>query len=74
MWGSGIKTGGFVYMKTVISILIVLVMVGILYFLMIMPALGQKALQKEGFVPCGRVYMADGAPRIGFQKLLQESD
>ena len=34
-------------MKTVISILIVLVMVGILYFLMIMPALGQKALQKE---------------------------
>ncbi len=34
----------------------------------------QKALQKEGFVPCGRVYMADGAPRIGFQKLLQESD
>ncbi len=34
----------------------------------------QKALRKEGFVPCGIVYMQDGSPRIGFQKLLQESD
>ncbi|MBQ9153706.1 MAG: GNAT family N-acetyltransferase [Solobacterium sp.] len=32
----------------------------------------QKALKHAGFVPCGRVYMADGAPRTGFQKVLEQ--
>ena len=30
----------------------------------------QRFLAKHGFVPCGRVYVSGGAPRIGFQKQL----
>ena len=30
----------------------------------------RHALSKAGFIPCGRVYMEDGGPRIGYQKPL----
>ena len=30
----------------------------------------QRFLTKHGFVPCGRIYVKDHAPRIGFQKKL----
>ena len=29
----------------------------------------QRCLQKQGFVPCGTVYLSDGSPRIGFERL-----
>jgi RimJ/RimL family protein N-acetyltransferase len=29
-------------------------------------------LEKNGFVPCGRVYMSDGGPRIAYQKVLKD--
>ena len=31
----------------------------------------RKALESFGFSACGRVYMADGAPRIGYQKVIR---
>lgn len=31
----------------------------------------QRCVTKEGFVPCGRVYIGGTAPRIGFQKVLK---
>lgn len=30
----------------------------------------RRALKKSGFIPCGRVYMEDGGPRIAYQKPL----
>ena len=33
----------------------------------------QRQLEKNGFAECGIVYMADGAERIAFQKVLDET-
>lgn len=30
----------------------------------------QRALEKAGFVPCGRIWIEDGTPRIAFQKFI----
>lgn len=32
----------------------------------------QRALERQGFVPCGRIYVADGTPRIAYQKVSVE--
>ena len=29
----------------------------------------QRVMEKNGFVKCGRIYIADGSPRIAYQKL-----
>lgn len=31
----------------------------------------QKALNKNGFVPCGNIFLSDHSPRIGFQKIIK---
>ncbi len=31
----------------------------------------QRALSKNGFIPCGNIFLSDGSPRIGFQKIIQ---
>ena len=28
----------------------------------------QKVLEKNGFVQCGKIYLADGSPRLAYQR------
>jgi RimJ/RimL family protein N-acetyltransferase len=32
----------------------------------------QRALEKNGFVPCGRIWCEDGTPRIAYQRTLPQ--
>lgn len=32
----------------------------------------QKALNKNGYIRCGNIFLSDGSPRIGFQKVIHE--